>query len=107
MRLHDLAGMLLLHFATHQQLPATLDEMDSLPGLGGVQADRCPIHAMAYIYQPAGILLPERGERIIVFDAKPHAHRRWAIRIQEPRAGHPLIAHVVSLPESFFAFQPR
>ncbi len=107
MRLHDICGGLLLYFAKHGDLPQQLTDMHDIPGLAGESPFICPVSGQPYTYNPAGLLAPERQERIIVYDARPsHSNMRWAVRIQEPAPGQPLVARVVALPESFFVLHP-
>jgi hypothetical protein len=109
MRLHDLCGPLLLYFAANRQLPARLEQLQQVPGLEHVAAElRCPVSDLPYVYNPAGWLLPEKQQRVIIYDRTPaHDGMRWAIIIEEPQEGQPLITKVIAMPESRFTFQPR
>jgi hypothetical protein len=105
-RLHDICGGLLLYFMRYGDLPATLDVVD-VPGVEADMAFACPVSGRSYVYEPQGIQMPERRQRIIMYDAAPsHAGMRWAIRIDEPVADQPLVARVIALPEAFFALKP-
>jgi len=110
-RLHDICGALLLYYLTHKRLPANLDELQSMPELDEPLAFECPLSKQPYIYNPNGILLAEKSERIVMYDATPahpgpHGMYRWAIRIDDPTPGQPLVAQVIALPESFFLLRP-
>ncbi|WP_428937154.1 hypothetical protein [Fontivita pretiosa] len=109
MRLHDLCGALLLYFATNRQLPARLEQLQQVPGFEQVTGElRCPVSGLPYVYNPAGWLLPEKQQRVIIYDRTPaHDGMRWAITIEEPKEDQPLITKVIALPESRFTFQPR
>lgn len=106
MRLHDVLGALLLYYFNYQRLPATLDALNSFPGAEQQVPLMCPESKEPYVYSLDGILLPEHNARIIVYDATPahYGGYRWAIRMEDPVEGKPLVARVVALPESFFTF---
>ena len=107
MRLHDISGALLLYYVENGDLPADLSALEkspsSIPALSAV----CPVSGLRYIYEPAGIFIPERNRRIILFDPAPsHAGTRWTVTVDEPQPGMPLVTRVVSLPESVFLMHP-
>jgi hypothetical protein len=107
MRLHDVCGALLLYYFTYQRLPNALDELNEFPGAEAQIPMVCPATNRPYEYTADGITIPERRQRIIVHDPSPaHEGRRWAITIDEPADGQPLVAKVLSLPESFFLLRP-
>lgn len=106
MQMHDLCGALLLYYLQHSDLPPTLQDL-SAPGRDGPVGLTCPVSQRPYVYNPGGILEPQRQSRIVVYDAAPsHDGMRWAIRIREPVPGQPLVAQVVRLPESLFLLRP-
>jgi len=110
-RLHDICGGLLLYYLTHKRLPANLDQMQSMPELDAPLTFTCPLSKLPYIYNPNGIMLAEKNQRIVMYDASPahagpHGVYRWAIRIDDPVPGQPLVAQVIALPESFFLLRP-
>lgn len=106
-RMHDIEGALLLYYLDHKKLPANLDELQAMPDLDEPLAFTCPVSKLPYIYNPGGIMLPEKNGRIILYDAAPsHSGMRWAIRIDDPSKDQPLVARVVALPESFFLLRP-
>jgi hypothetical protein len=99
MQLHDLCGGLLLYYAEHQSLPATLAELAEIPGFDGPLALVCPVAKKPYQYDPDGLPGARDGSRIILQDATAaHDGVRWGIRIDDPRPGQPLVARVVALP---------
>lgn len=107
MRLHELAGALLLHFLTHNTLPQELSQLTASAEMGAELELVCPVSQRPYGYNPTGIYMAERGEYVIVHDPAPsHAGMRWAITIEEPLPGRPLVAKVIALPESFFVLRP-
>jgi len=107
MHLHDICGELLLHYAKHQRLPQSLEELGSPAGPIAPVDLVCPVSKKPYLYTPNGILMPERGARIILADPAPsHSRMRWAIRVEEPAPNQPLLMRVVALPESFFLLRP-
>ena len=108
MRLHDLSGDLLLYYARQGELPATLGEFAGQSASPGAEsAAACPVSELPYVYNPRGIFMPEQGVRVVLYDSAPvHAGMRWAVTIDEPRPGEPLVTKVIGLPESFFLLHP-
>ena len=107
MRMHDLCGALLMYYFTHSRLPERLEELATIPGAEEPLSFVCPSTNTPYIYTLDGITIPERRTSIIVFDPSPaHAGLRWAISIEEPQVGQPLVTKVLALPESFFVVRP-
>jgi hypothetical protein len=104
MRLHDLAGALLLYHASHGSLPATLEELRNVPGaIAPLESFACPVSKAPYRYEPAGLSLRGRVARVILFDATAaHDGKRWAVEVPDSAPDEPLVTKVVSLPESAF-----
>jgi hypothetical protein len=102
MRLHEISGALLLYFATHRDLPPTIEALEKAPGATDAGPLVCPVSNLPYLYLPAGLPAPDRESLIVLADAQPsHAGMRWAVTILPPANG-PLIAKVVPIPESQF-----
>ena len=102
-RLQDMCGGLLMYYQINKRLPASLHEIDDFPGGQDSGPMVCPVSKQPYVYVPAGIFLPEKNTRIIVYDPAPsHSHLRWAISIDEPDPEKPLVTKVIALPDSFF-----
>lgn len=103
MQMHAICGGLLFYYAVRADLPATLEELRDFPGLPEPIDTTCPESKLPYLYDPAGIEMIERQAYIVLFDPMPsHAGQRWAIQVEQPEYGKPLVAKVVALPESFF-----
>ena len=108
MRLHDLSGGLLLHLFKHGQLPDALDELSSQDAGPPMPPASCPASGEAYTYAPNGILLPERGQRVVLHDATAsHDGFRWAILLTDATGDEAVVMRVVALPESFFALRSK
>ncbi|HMO25319.1 MAG TPA: hypothetical protein PKB10_03550 [Tepidisphaeraceae bacterium] len=106
MRLQDLCGAQLLYYLMNDALPEALEDLPLSPGMSEGIELRCPASGAPYIYNPEGIYLPERNARVIVYDGVPtHLGLRWAIQIDEPEIGRPLVAKVIALPERFFVLR--
>ena len=100
-RMHDLIGGLLFHYYQYGRLPETLAEVNA-PGLGLPPAV-CPTSNVPYAYTPDGIRLPQRDERVILYEgAQAHGPYRWGVSASEPDAGGQLQMKVLPLPESVF-----
>jgi len=107
-RMHDIAGGLLLFYAMHHDLPAKLEQLNTLAGFEDLGPYACPVSQRAYIYRPTGIYLAERNEQIILHDPAPsHSDFRWAISVNDPQAGAALVTRVIALPESFFLLHSK
>jgi hypothetical protein len=107
-RLQDISGDLLLYYAANHHLPEQLDELTNLPDVGEVPPFVCPVSHQPYIYNRAGIPLPEQDSRIVLYDATPaHSGLRWGIIVNTPEAGRPLVMKVIALRESLFQSQPQ
>jgi hypothetical protein len=102
--LHDLCGPLLLYYAVNRKLPADAEELRRVESFPNLPELRCPVSDRPYVYTRAGLGTPGGGGRVILHDATAaHDGKRWAIAIQETsNPNEPLIAKVISLPDSFF-----
>jgi hypothetical protein len=102
-RLHDICGPLLLYYATHAQLPKSLDELKQVPGFESLTDYTCPVSNKPYVYNPKGVRGPNISQIAVIYDPEPtHNGYRWAIAIEEPAGNAPLQAKVVAWPESRF-----
>jgi hypothetical protein len=102
MRLHDLSGAMLLYYLANEDLPRELADLPPPPGQEAL-ALACPVSNRPYVYVPHGIFMPQRNTRVVLHDPLPsHAGMRWAVTIEEPQPGAPLVTEVILLPESFF-----
>ncbi len=107
MRLHDICGALLLYYFQNAELPERLDDLTALPGIDGPLEFTCPGSKLPYIYEPGGIAIPERKSFVILYDPAPsHSGMRWAILIEQPVPGEPLVTKVIPLAERFFVMRP-
>lgn len=102
-RLHDLEGAMLMYFAIHKQLPQKLDDLRSAADIGQQLEFACPESGAAYVYDPRGLELPGREERLLIYDSSPaHAGGRWGIIAGRPRGRDPAAMWVVRIPEAAF-----
>ena len=100
-RLHDLTGGLLLYYYQYGRLPESLAEV-SAPGLGLPVAE-CPTSGVPYAYDAEGIRLPERTERLILYEGvQAHGPYRWAVSVGEPDGSGQLQTKVIPVPERVF-----
>ena len=108
MRMQDICGDLLLYYAENHHMPEQLDELANVPDIGEVPPFVCPVSHQPYIYDRAGIMLPEQQSRVVLYDATPaHSGMRWGITVSDPQAGKPVIMKVIALREAYFASQQR
>ena len=101
-RLHDLSGRLLLYYAQHGRLPASLDALPPLDAANPTPAV-CPASGRPYVYEPAGVRVPDQPGRLVLYDAQPsHAGMRWGVFVDEAPGGRRLTARVLLVPEETF-----
>lgn len=95
MRLHDIAGPLLLYYRTNNKLPPRLED---LKGFDSTLQFTCPVSGKPYIYNPDGIPISEPQGWLLVYDAEAiHKGLRWGIVVMEPKPGQPLSADVLAI----------
>lgn len=106
MRLHDLAGALLLYHATYGMLPPSLAELREVPSLlGPLETFKCPASAMDYQYDPNGER--KRDRVLLLYDPAPaHEGKRRAVELIESKPNQPLVTKVIALPEEYFSGGP-
>lgn len=105
-RMHDLAGLLLLHYTRQGQLPTSLAQLGkALPGMP-VPVLSCPASDRPFVYNPVGIYLPDRHGYLVTYEASAaHGNFRWCILAEQPDEGAPPVFKVIALPESFFVLR--
>jgi hypothetical protein len=102
-RLHDLCGAFLLHYAMRGRMPAELGELRETSPVLHDDALKCPGTNLAYTYDPQGIPILKSNLLVVVYDpVLNHGSTRWAIAIEEPHEGGALVTKVLRLPDSFF-----
>ena len=78
-RLHDICGALLMYYATRRQLPPTPAALRSTAGVP-LPPLVCPASGKPYVYTPAGVPIPQRTGRVVMYDPQPsHSGMRWAV----------------------------
>jgi len=99
-RLHEICGHLLLYYSINGKLPERLADLKStgpepLPPLA------CPDSGKPYIYNRAGLAVPGRPGRLVLYDGGPcHSGMRWGILADVAADEQPLTTRVVPLPET-------
>jgi hypothetical protein len=103
-RLQDLAGVMLLYYAVHKQLPVALDELRAVAEFDQELNFTCPASGRPYVYNPAGLRYPGKDERLVLYDADPtHAGgTRWGIVAAPPKGKRPAAMWAVPLTEEVF-----
>ena len=101
-RLHEIAGPLLLYYATYQRLPPTLAALREVAP-EEMPPPICPISQQPYAYRPEGLQLPGVPGNVIVYQPKKDPSGiRWAIVLGAPSPSQPLVPQVLPIPESAF-----
>ena len=99
-RLHDICGHLLLYYAVNKRLPQDLDGLRAGIGSADVPPLTCPVSGRDYLYHTAGLRVPGRSGRLVLYDASPaHSGMRWGIVIVGAGGAGPLSTRVILLPE--------
>jgi len=100
-RLHEISGRILAFYAASRRLPASLDELRAARAPGDGTPLVCPVSGKSYLYNPEGLALPDRQNRLILYDATPaHWNGRWGIAIGKITPGLPLQTRVVWVEEA-------
>jgi hypothetical protein len=102
MQMHDIEGLLLLHYSAHQKFPENIETLRQVAGPAKVQEFSCPVSHQPYAYDAEGVPGPDGSSRVIFYDASPaHAGLRWGIAVAESQTGGPIVAKVIALPPSW------
>ena len=101
-RLHDLCGPLLLYYATHKQLPRTLDELRTVPGFEHVVQTSCPVSGKPYLYSPDGVREIANAVVIVADPVASHSGKRWTICVPDTTSDA-LVTKIVAIPEPQFS----
>jgi hypothetical protein len=101
MRLHDLAGGLLMYQLEHNRLPERLDELKGLPVVPGDVEFVCPVSHQPYLYTSQGLSLARYPGVMVLCDPAPsHAGMRWAVFLLPPaQVGEPMVTKVIAVQE--------
>jgi hypothetical protein len=110
-RLDELSRHLLLYYTAYDDLPATLNELVAASDLPPAILS-CPVSGKPYVYDPAGIYIPNqqvtffpdrtdvprRPEWLIVYDSEPvHEGYHWGIVARAPASGWTLSTDVIAV----------
>jgi hypothetical protein len=104
-RLGELCEGLLLYYSGHGELPESLTGLAQTASRPAVPPT-CPTSGKPYVYNPDGLEMPGRSERLIVYDPEPsHAGTRRAVMAVPARPGNPLVLTVIRVPEAAVVWQ--
>jgi hypothetical protein len=106
-RLQDIGGYVLLYFRENNYMPASLDDLRTLPGGEDLHFSSATT-GQAFGYYAKGLWPPQSGEKcIIVYDSTLTNGKRWCLFMTLPRAGEALSVEVNSISDSLFqTYQP-
>lgn len=103
-RLHTIEGQIILYYAVNHRLPDQLAELSAYADVGAVPNYTCPVSHQTYVYVPAGLVLGNDPQRLVLYDATP-AHdstrgpMRWGILFSPAKGREPVSTHVIPIPE--------
>ncbi len=110
MRLHDIAGLLLIYYAKHSELPQDLDQLQTVADATDSLDFTCPDTHQPYAYVSGGIRSPSINRQIILYDAVPHPNGvRWCIFLSPATLHHgasPVMDVLPVAETTFQTFQP-
>jgi hypothetical protein len=86
-RMHEISGAMLTYVARHGRMPAKLEELRAVTGVGeGPLEFSCPVTGEAYVYVPGGLRGSEEGRVVVLHDRSTDAAAmRWVIQMQSGR----------------------
>jgi hypothetical protein len=99
-QLGDVLEQLLVYFRVYKELPPREQDLARIGTINVPLA--CPITHAAYVYNPAGIAVPNWAGRLILYDSCPHGDFRRGILIERMAPGQPLSARVIAISEKDF-----
>ena len=102
-RLQDVAGVMLLYYALHKQLPTELEQLREVADFDQGLEFTCPASGRPYVYEPAGLRYPGKDERLVLYDAEPtHDGIRWGVLAAPPKGKRPAAMWAVPLTREVF-----
>jgi hypothetical protein len=105
-RLHDIAGTLLLYYATNESLPPDLSAVKQAGGEACPPLE-CPLSGKPYLYSPTGLEIPGLPGRVVLYDATAcHEGKKWGLVANQIGPGKPLQAQVLLLPANAIPASP-
>lgn len=111
-RIHDIGGLFLLYFASHNQMPQTLDEALTVAGPLERPELTCPVSKQPYVYSAQGFTTRGDPRVLVLYDPAPvHNGNYRALLMNPPTPGQPLQTWVVQLPplalQTYLASRPQ
>jgi len=102
-RLQDISGQILLYYLKNRRMPASLEELHTMPGGDPKLPLSCPVSNQPYAYDPVGYPVADKPHRLVAFDTVPvHRGGRWGLLMAEPEEGKALSMWVARLNEDVF-----
>ncbi len=100
--MQQIAGALLLYYATKHQMPERLRDIIPMADSDTLKLE-CPASKMPYSYSPEGLRAEGKTKVIVVYDAAAtHSGVRWCIVMSAPKSPVNRSLEVVAMPESQF-----
>jgi hypothetical protein len=101
-RLQDIGGYVLLYYRENDHMPASLDELRTLPGGEDLRFNSAST-GQAFGFVAPGLWPPQTGDKcIIVYDSTLVNGKRWCLFMTLPRSGEALNVDVECIPDSAF-----
>ena len=100
LRLDDIRVALLGYLHDHDRLPEKIADLQKFAEPGTTLQFTCPASGKPYVYVPAGLTLPGKSQRLVLYDAVPaHEGRRWGVLLGPAADNQPLITWIAPLDE--------
>jgi hypothetical protein len=99
-QLQDVLGEFLVYFRLYKELPAQIKDLARVGPISVPLA--CPTTHAPYVYNPAGMTVPNWTGRLILYDSCPHGGFRRGILVERMTPGQSLLAYVIPISEKDF-----
>jgi hypothetical protein len=101
LRLDDIRVAMLGYIHAHDRLPQRLEDLQGFAEPGTQLQFTCPDSGRPYVYIPAGLTLPGKNQRLVLYDALPaHQGHRWAIMLTPPADNRPAVTWIAPLDDA-------
>jgi hypothetical protein len=98
LRMDDIRVAMLQYLHAHDRLPEKIEDLQQFAEPGTQLQFTCPASGKAYVYVPAGLTVPGKDQRLVLYDAAPaHEGQRWSVMLAPPQDGRALITWIAPL----------
>jgi hypothetical protein len=99
-RMDDIRVAMLGYIHAYDRLPEKIADLQKFAEPGTTLQFTCPASGQPYVYVPAGLTLPGKSQRLVLYDAVPaHEGHRWGVLLGPAANNQPLITWIAPLDE--------